>query len=65
MEKIDPIIRVSKSCEILGLGKTKIYQLISEGELKPIQLGARAKGFRYSDLQAWLNKQEGGSDEAS
>ena len=41
-----------------GLGKSTLYQKISDGEFpKPVQLGERAVGWVQSDVEKWLRKQ--------
>jgi len=51
--------RMRATCEYVGLGKSKIYDLISKGEFpKPIPLGTPlAKGFLVAELNLWLEEQ--------
>ena len=35
------LISISHSCELLSLGRTTIYRLISEGTLKTVKIGSR------------------------
>lgn len=34
-------VRVSRAMEVLGIGKTKIYDLIADGELETVKVGRR------------------------
>lgn len=48
------ILRPSKACEKIGVGRSKLYEIIKAGELTPIKLGARAVGLYEHELDAWL-----------
>jgi prophage regulatory protein len=51
------IIRLPKVKELVGLGKTAIYDKIKEGDFpKPIKLG-RASGWLEGDVQEWIGQQ--------
>lgn len=51
------IIRLPKVKELVGLGKTAIYDKIKEGAFpKPIKLG-RASGWLEGEVQQWIGKQ--------
>jgi prophage regulatory protein len=51
------IIRLPKVKELVGLGKTAIYDKIKEGAFpKPIKLG-RASGWLEGDVQEWIGQQ--------
>ena len=57
---IDPIIRLGDFVVNSGLGRTTVYTLIRKGVLPtPIKLGARARGFRRSTVEAFLEGQGG------
>lgn len=44
---------------IVGLSRSTIYHLISEGLFPaPIKLGKRAVGWKVSDLEIWLSNRE-------
>jgi excisionase family DNA binding protein len=34
-------VRVSRAMEVLGIGKTKLYDLIADGELETVKVGRR------------------------
>jgi len=43
---------------MVGLGTTKIYELIAEGRFpKPIKLSVRSVGWLESEVQAWIKEQ--------
>lgn len=55
---IDRFIGFPEITYIISLKKTKIYELINIGELKPIKLG-RKTVFLESEIFAWINKKAG------
>jgi prophage regulatory protein len=43
----------------VSLGRTSIYQFIADGAFPaPIKLGARATGWRESEIDAWIASRE-------
>ena len=49
------ILRLPAVKALVGLGKTSLYRLISDGSFPaPIALGSRAVAWRESDIDAWL-----------
>ena len=51
------LLRVPEAAEQLGIGCTKVYQMISTGELPTIHLG-RAVRISVSALQKWVEERE-------
>ncbi|MDP2242169.1 MAG: AlpA family phage regulatory protein [Burkholderiales bacterium] len=48
---------MSEVCEVLGLSRSTIYKLISEGRFpKPVQIGARAVRWRVEQVEAWRDE---------
>lgn len=45
--------RIPQACTAMGIGRTKIYQLIDAGSLKPIRVGRRVLILR-SEVEAFL-----------
>lgn len=46
---------------VVGLKKSKIYQLIKEGEFPSgLKLGTRTRRWPSSQIQGWINKKIGG-----
>lgn len=55
---MDKIYRLSEVVEITGLGKTTIYRKAKDPNdrfPKPVKIGAKASGWRESELQAWID----------
>lgn len=49
------IWRKPKVLSCIGMGNTWLYAAIARGEFPaPVRLGARAVGWRRSDVEAWL-----------
>ena len=54
----DRVLRRKEVVSMVGLGTTKIYELISEGRFpKPIKLSVRSVGWLESEIQAWIKEQ--------
>jgi len=54
---------VQETTHRTSLRKTKLYQLISAGELRPIKLG-RKTVFSEQEVNAWIEKQIAKRNEA-
>ncbi len=50
------LLRVPEAAKALGLGRTKIYELITAGELPVIRVG-RAVRVSVTALQKWVEQQ--------
>ena len=49
------VLRMPEVCRVTGLGKSTIYQKLTEGSFpSPIRLGPRAVGWRAVDILDWL-----------
>lgn len=49
------ILRLQQVKQATGLGRTSIYQMMTTGDFpRAVSLGARAVGWRYGDVKAWL-----------
>ena len=49
------ILRLGQVLDVTGLGKTKIYELQSEGNFPTrVQITAHSVGWIEEDVQAWL-----------
>lgn len=54
---IPPIsVSVPEAGRIIGVGRTKIGELIRNGDLKPVKLGRRTL-LRVSDLEDFMERQ--------
>jgi prophage regulatory protein len=52
---VERVLRWPEVYEKVGLCKSQIYSLISQGKFPPpIKLGARASGWLSSEVSAWL-----------
>lgn len=51
------LLRVPEVAKALGLGRTKVYELIATGELPVIRLG-RAVRVSVTALQKWVDERE-------
>lgn len=52
---IDRIARLPEVMQILGLRRSSIFNGVAEGRIpRPVRIGARAVGWRVSELQAHL-----------
>ena len=51
------LLRIPEAAETLGIGRTKIYELIATGELPTIRVG-RAVRISVSTLQKWVEARE-------
>jgi prophage regulatory protein len=53
------ILRISEVTQRIGLGKTWIYAQIKEDKFPlPVQLGAKAVGWREGDIDSWIAERE-------
>ena len=48
------IIRLPELINRTGLGRSTIYQLINDGKLNRIKLGARSMGFLETEVNDWI-----------
>jgi prophage regulatory protein len=55
----DKIWRLTKVVKATGMSKSWIYSQVSRGTFpQQVNLGARAVGWRRSDILAWVQKRE-------
>jgi prophage regulatory protein len=55
------IVRRREVEDITGLSRSSLYRLAAAGQFpRPIQLSARAVGWRASDVAAWLESRVAG-----
>ena len=54
------LLRLRKAMELTGLTRSPLYRLIEDGDFpRPIKLTRRAVVWRYSEVQAWIDKVSG------
>lgn len=52
---MDRIIKLSELKDIVGLGRSTIYRMSSEGKFpKPIKLSERSSGWLQSEVEQWI-----------
>jgi len=51
------LLRIPEVAETLGMGRTKIYEMIATGELPTIRIG-RAVRISVTTLQKWVEERE-------
>lgn len=51
-------VKVIEACEILCLGKTRVYELMDSGELPSVRIGS-ARRIPLDGLEAYLAKLRG------
>jgi len=58
----DPVIRLPRVLELTGCSRAFIYQQIKENNFpKGIALGKKARGWRLSSINQWLDEREADS----
>ena len=59
---MEKILRIKDVAQVVGLGKTTIWQRIREDQFpRPVKLGgpdSRAVGWRQGDIERWLSERE-------
>jgi prophage regulatory protein len=52
--------RLPTVIQVTGLGRSTIYRMVANGAFPaPVQLGARAVAWRWSDLDSWSDSRLG------
>ena len=60
VEQISPYaLSIQEACRVSGVGRTKLYEAISSGELPSFKIGTR-RLIRVTTLEAWLASFETG-----
>lgn len=49
------LLRVDEAAELLGLGRSKVYELVTAGELESVTVG-RARRIPRAALEAFVEK---------
>lgn len=55
--------RTEEACKILGYSKWHLYRLVKDGRLSSSKPNGGRLFFRKSDIEAWLNRAEGLTNE--
>ena len=52
---MDPLlVRVEEAARLLGLGRSKVYELVGSGELRSVAIG-RSRRIPASAIREWLD----------
>lgn len=55
----ETILRFKALSERVGLKRTTIYHKINQGDFPaPVKLGERARGWKVSEVEAWIASRE-------
>lgn len=55
-DKQNKVLRLPDVMELTGLSRSTIYAYMESGNFpKPIKLGARAVGWRQTDIDEWIS----------
>lgn len=49
------LLRIDEAARLLGLGRSKAYELVASGELPAVRIG-RARRIPVAGLQAWVER---------
>ncbi len=50
------LVRKAQLCKILGISRTTLWRLQTEGKLPPtVKVSSKIEGWRQSDLSEWMN----------
>ncbi|MBW0449239.1 AlpA family phage regulatory protein [Paraburkholderia phenoliruptrix] len=61
MEAVDRAVKLHEVMRLVGLGRTKVYELTARGEFPPqAKLGARVAAWWLSDINQWLAARRAG-----
>ena len=53
------ILRRTEVEEIVGISRSTLYSMVAEGRFpRPIRIGRRAVGWRWSHVKSWLDAAE-------
>lgn len=47
------LLRPTEAAEMLGVGRSKLYELIAEGDIPTVRVGSRVR-IPVEDLRAWI-----------
>jgi DNA binding domain, excisionase family len=59
MEKL--LLRPTEAAEVIGLGRSKMYELLAKGIVPSIRIGKSVR-VPVEDLRAWIKKQTADAD---
>ena len=51
----DRILRVREVVDLVGMHRSTLYKMMGRGEFpRPLRIGPNSRGWRQSDIDAWL-----------
>jgi excisionase family DNA binding protein len=56
------LMKINEVAAILGLGRSKTYELVASGTIPSVRLGPRVVRVPQDALDAWLRANTGGPD---
>ena len=48
------VARTLDACHYLNVSRSTLHRLVKDGRIRQVQIGVRAVGYRYTDLDAFL-----------
>ena len=48
------VARTLDACHYLNVSRSTLHRLVKDGRIRQVQIGPRARGFRYADLDAYI-----------
>lgn len=49
------LLNVNEVCELLQIGRTTLYRLVNEGQIRKVSIGAQRTLFRPVDIADFIN----------
>lgn len=51
---MERLLRISETAEALGVGRSKVYEWISAGDLRAVEIGIRGKRVPSSEIDRFV-----------
>lgn len=48
------VARIPAACAYLSISRSTLHRLVKDGRIRRVQIGPRASGFLYADLDRYL-----------
>lgn len=48
------VARIPAACAYLSISRSTLYRLVKDGRIRRVQIGPRASGFLYAELDNYL-----------
>jgi len=56
------LYRVEEAAEVMGIGRSTVYELIWAGELNTVRVGKRGQRVPVDEIKRWIAEQQGDAD---